>query len=55
MSAWALFAAILGARLAGDLIVWLVTPAPPPPVAPPRACVRPLPPTRSKLEGDKGA
>lgn len=53
MSAWALFAAILGARLVGDLVVWLVTPAPPP-VQPPRAYVRPLR-TRAKLEGDRGA
>lgn len=52
MSAWALFAAILGARLVGDLVVWLASPTPPP-AAP--APVRPLPRKRSKLEGNSAA
>lgn len=53
MSAWALFAAILGARLVGDLVVWLLTPNPPP--SPP-APVRQLPQrTRTRIEGDRGA
>lgn len=53
MSAWALFAAILGARLVGDLVVYLVTPTPPS-APPPARVVRTLR-TRQRLEGDRGA